>query len=118
MASPFHYFRKHQKQCFAILTVFIVFVFVVGSALQGNNRGDSDRGQQVVATWNGGEMTAEKLGMLVRNRRITSQFLRGVVGRGIEAGCEVVDIGLPTDLTNALVVDSLVQHEQREGLVL
>ena len=118
MSSPFGYFRKRQKAFLAVATVFIVFVFVVGSALDPGSGRPDDRGDQNVATWNGGSLSAEKLATLVRNRRLTSQFVRTVVGEGIRSGGKVENLGLPGPLVDALAVDPQATTEQLESLVL
>jgi hypothetical protein len=79
--NPFHYFRKHQKAIFAVVTIVIMFVFILqfgrGDAFErmlyyvgaGKARGT------VVATLNGTKVREVELEKLARHRRAASDFL-------------------------------------------
>ncbi|MAT69004.1 MAG: hypothetical protein CMJ58_05715 [Planctomycetaceae bacterium] len=118
MASPFTFFRKRQKALLAIATVFIVFIFVVGSALDPGQSGRSDGSGQQVATWNGGEVNAGQLENLLRNRRLTAMFTQMMIGAGIQAGGTVEELQLPQDLANQLLLGERITQAELERLVL
>ena len=77
MASPFRYFRKHQKAFLAVAAVVAMFVFVVGDAIFGyigQSRGNSNP-NTVVADWKGGSLTIQELTNLTQRRYFLSEFL-------------------------------------------
>ncbi|MCA9238206.1 MAG: hypothetical protein KDA44_22190 [Planctomycetales bacterium] len=118
MSSPFGYFRKRQKALLAIATVFIVFIFVIGSAIKPGGGGDAERGAQKVADWNGGQITAAELGTLTRNRRITSNFVQVLVMEGIRAGGQEDDLRLPEGLDRLLLAGLETDENRLEADVL
>lgn len=80
MASPFRFFRKHQKAFLVIAAVIAMFVFVVGDALTGFFVGSmgGQRGRSVnttVASWDGGSLTLGEVDNLTQRRIFISQFL-------------------------------------------
>ncbi|HEX6960664.1 MAG TPA: hypothetical protein VF175_02265 [Lacipirellula sp.] len=83
MASPFRFFRKHTKVFLAVAAVLAIFIFVVGDAIGRGSFGGGDNGvDQVVATWDGGKLTAGQLNSLMAQRRITDEFLKAVFVQG------------------------------------
>ena len=78
MASPFRYFRKHQKAFLAVAAVVAMFVFVIGDAMFGyigQSRGSSNP-NTVVAEWKGGSLTVQELANLTQRRYFLSEFLK------------------------------------------
>lgn len=87
MASPFRFFRKHQKGFMAAAVVLCMVIFVFASALDPS--GVPPAGQRAdsaeVATWNGGSISEGELRNLVIQRRIVNEFLRRLWGEGQRA---------------------------------
>jgi hypothetical protein len=79
--NPFHYFRKHQKAIFAVVTIVIMFVFILqfgrGDAFErmlgfvgaGKNRGP------VVVTLNGTKVRELELEKIARLRKAANDFI-------------------------------------------
>jgi hypothetical protein len=83
MSSPFRYFRKHTKVFMAVAVVLLMFIFVLGSALNGGGPGgDGNPANGTVATWNGGSLDQGQLNALVQHRLITDEFLKRVFAQG------------------------------------
>lgn len=77
MASPFGYFRKHQKAFLAVAAVIAMFVFVIGDAIFGyigQSRGNSNP-RAIVAEWKGGSLNVQELSTLTQRRYFLSEFL-------------------------------------------
>ena len=81
MASPFHYFRKHQKTFLVAAAVVAMFVFVLGDALMGFLRraaggGGGRSATSTVVSWDGGSLNVQELDILTSRRYFISEFLR------------------------------------------
>ena len=77
MASPFRYFRRHQKAFLAVAAVVAMFVFVIGDAIFGyigQSRGNTNP-KTVAAQWKGGSLNVQELSTLTQRRYFLSQFL-------------------------------------------
>lgn len=86
MASPFHYFRKHQKILMAAAAVCCMLIFVVGDALSGRGSGRGGRGgTSPVANWDGGSVNEGQLQALTEHRVLLSRFLQQVYLAGVES---------------------------------
>ncbi|MCA9257680.1 MAG: hypothetical protein KDA61_00715, partial [Planctomycetales bacterium] len=116
MASPFRHFRKHQRTFMAVAAVLCMVIFVLGSALSGNGRGNDGRraAGAKVASWNGGSITEGEMGRLVVERNLVNEFLRRLYSEGLRA------VGMQQNPTvPAFVYDpSQASHEAVETLVL
>ncbi|MCH2114292.1 MAG: MSCRAMM family adhesin SdrC [Pirellulales bacterium] len=78
MASPFYYFRKHQKAFLAVAAVLAMVIFVFADLLSSavlSSRGKDPRSDMTVATWNGGSMTGQELHGLTQRRLFISRIL-------------------------------------------
>ncbi len=77
MASPFRYFRKHQKAFLAVAAVIAMFVFVVGDAIFGyiGQSRDTSNPRAIVAEWKGGSLNVQELTGLTQRRYFLSEFL-------------------------------------------
>jgi hypothetical protein len=90
MASPFRYFRKHQKVFIAAAAVLCMFVFVLSDWLMSlvRNAADGGGGQRspttVVASWEGGKLNERELAIYRSRRFFLSQFLRQLQITGIQ----------------------------------
>ncbi len=80
MASPFGYFRKHQKAFLAVAAVIAMFVFVVGDAIFGyiGQSGGNSNPRAIVAEWKGGSLNAQELSTLTQRRYFLSHFLEAL----------------------------------------
>jgi len=79
--NPFNWFRKHQKKLIGIVTIFVMFIFIVqfgkGDFFERALmwvRGPSHKGE-VVTTLNGSKVRQGELGQLSRQRSAASMFL-------------------------------------------
>jgi hypothetical protein len=80
--SPFHWFRKHQKVFFAVLTVLCMFVFI-GQAGSGADifqtilgwMGAGRYAHDTLITLNGKKVTDQSIDALVRKRKLANDFL-------------------------------------------
>src|SRR5262245_48463378 len=86
--NPFHGFRKHKKKMFAIITIFVMFLFITSIGTGG--RGDflsrlefwsNKRGRSgtEVATLDGNKIDAQELQTVQMKRRIANAFMRQLV---------------------------------------
>ncbi len=86
MASPFRYFRKHQKAFLAIAAVLAMFIFVVGDAIMGcvgqAAGGRSNTPNTIVTRWDGGSMTVQELDLLSQRRYFLHEFLASLYQEG------------------------------------
>lgn len=116
MSSPFRYFRKHTKVFMAVAVVLLMFIFVLGSALNGGGPGgNGNPANGTVATWNGGSIDQSQLNALVTQRLITNDFLVRVFRQG--GGKSEYD--LPRDIpVNALLLDPRQQANIEQIAVL
>ncbi len=88
MASPFHYFRKHQKLFIAIAAGVAMFVFVLAdplmSWLQQSTNGAQSSPTATVVRWDGGTISARELDTLRQRRYLISNVLRQLQMRGAQ----------------------------------
>lgn len=78
MASPFYLFRKYQRAFIAIAAVVAMFIFVVADPLMSwlqSGSGPQRNAKEVLASWDGGEITAMELDRLTQRRYKINQFL-------------------------------------------
>jgi len=100
MASPFHYFRKHQKPLIAAAAVLCMVIFVFSDALVGliksaaSGGGAGRSAKSSVATWDGGSLNERDLAILRSRRYFLSEFLRRLEITGAQR--VVADGGTPT----------------------
>ncbi|HUR52681.1 MAG TPA: hypothetical protein VMZ71_00995, partial [Gemmataceae bacterium] len=82
--NPFNVFRRNQKSIFAVLTVFIMFMFVLGSGLGGGMDffewlpqwiGSKSRKGDVVATVDGSKLYSGELDAIRRQRHMANKFM-------------------------------------------
>ena len=79
MASPFQIFRKHEKIIIVVAGVLLLVAWLLGDALMNmamSISGRSSEGKEVVATYNGGDITRSDLADLVTKRTILTNVLR------------------------------------------
>jgi hypothetical protein len=85
MSSPFSIFRKHQKLMLAFFGVILMVVFTIGGVLSqsGPAPGSDD---ELAVTWDGGELTRNRLSIAHDMRKVVAQFLQRAqqisIGRG------------------------------------
>jgi len=90
MASPFRFFRKHQKAFLVVAGVLAMFIFVFAdlfTSLVGRPGGRSPN--TVVTSWDGGKLTAREMNMLYQRRLFLNEFLSNLLQLGqyrVEAG--------------------------------
>jgi|GEM_PF-1611039 len=100
MASPFHYFRKHQKPLIAAAAVLCMIIFVFSDALVGlirsaaSGSGAGRSAKSIVATWDGGSLNVRDLAILRSRRYFLSEFLRRLEITGAQR--VIADGGTPT----------------------
>lgn len=91
MASSFSFFRKHTGIMMVFLCGAAMLAFVVADPLlqylDSAGRGGSGGvdGGAVAVSWDGGELTEDKLGSLVNRRQVLAGFLRQVEAVGYQA---------------------------------
>ena len=115
MSSPFRYFRKHTKVFMAVAVVLLMFIFVLGSALNGGGPGgDGNPANATVATWNGGSLDQNQLNALVAHRLITDEFLKRVFAQG--GGRSEYDLPIDIPWRGLLLGDQ--QRDNLEQIVI
>lgn len=120
MASPFRYFRKHQKVFLAIAAVVAMFVFVIGDFVTGFIR-QSGGGRQnphtTVAEWDGGSLTGRELEMLAHRRYFVSSCLERL--RMLGAQQILAEGGTPMmpAVPNFVLPENSTAREVRVGVV-
>jgi len=81
MASPFHFFRKHQKAFLVIAGVTAMVVFVFADLLMSTlGQGGGRRNNETLVTWDGGSLTGQELSFLRQRRYFVNQFLQQLQG--------------------------------------
>src|SRR5262249_53139709 len=82
--NPFNIFRRNQKAIFAVITVFIMFTFVLSSGLGGGADffdwlprwlGQKSRKGEVICTINGNKIYEGELTQLRLNRVMANRFM-------------------------------------------
>src|SRR2546423_15700767 len=79
--NPFSFFRRNQKSLFAVLTVFVMFMFVLsfgkGDFFEWIPRwlGTRKKGGEVMAVVDGSKVYESELGRQRDNRTIANQFM-------------------------------------------
>ncbi len=76
MASPFRFFRKHQKAFLVVAGVLAMFIFVFAdlfTSLVSRPGGRSPN--TVVTSWDGGKLTVQDMNMLYQRRWFLHEFL-------------------------------------------
>lgn len=100
MASPFRLFRKHVKPLLAVFVVLLMLSWVVGDSLVSYMGArvpgeDPRQGAQaptaVAVKWDGGQLTNNEVGNLVRRRQLANHFLEAVEMFGARA---MMDAGM------------------------
>ena len=114
MSSPFRYFRKHTKVFMAVAVVLLMFIFVLGSALNGGGPSGGNPANPTVATWNGGSLDQSQLNALVAHRLITDEFLKKVFAQG--GGTSEYDLPLDIPWRGMLLGDQ--QRDNLEQIVI
>ncbi len=116
MSSPFRYFRKHTKVFMAVAVVLLMFIFVLGSALNGGgSQGSGASSNAKVATWNGGSLDQGQLSGLIMQRQITNDFLLRVFAQG--GGKDQYDLPLDIPWQGLLILNDQ-QRDNIEQLVI
>jgi hypothetical protein len=98
--NPFNVFRKNQKILFALLTVMVMFMFVLSSGMGqsdffqwfpqwlGSQRG---AGGETVATVNGRRLTTGQLSQTSQSRLRANEFMAALSGRASERLAKTLD---------------------------
>lgn len=91
MASPLHYFRKHQGYILAVLGVILIVTWVIGPFLldlfeASPNSARSANTSNVVAKWKKGDITRSELKRMAWEHEAVVLLLREVVGRAQQEG--------------------------------
>ena len=82
--NPFDVFRRNQRILFAVLTVFVMFMFVLSSGLGGGGDffdwlpqwlGSQSRHGETVATFDGGRVTTSQIGDVAQQRRLANRYM-------------------------------------------
>ena len=82
--NPFDVFRRNQRILFAVLTVFVMFMFVLSSGLGGGGDffdwlpqwlGSQSRHGETVATLGGNRVTTSQLDDVARQRRLANRYM-------------------------------------------
>ena len=84
MASPFSYFRKHQKVFLAIAAVLAMVIFVFADMFTSmiSAPSESSSGNEVFLQWDGGELTMGEFDRLRQRRLFLNQVLQNIYGGG------------------------------------
>lgn len=91
MASSFSFFRKHTGIMMVFLCGAAMLAFVVADPLlqyldsAGRSGSGGVDGDTVAVSWDGGEMTEDKIGSLVNRRQVLARFLGTVAAVGRQA---------------------------------
>jgi hypothetical protein len=136
MASPFHHFRRHQKKLLGVFGVLIMFVFVVGSALQelmDTNVSQRRQGEQKAVTWDGGALSENEMYQASQTHQQVVTFLATVAretlqreGRPIAPGFSMTQTGqiqhpgIPVATNEQTIVETmlLAQRARSMGMVV
>lgn len=82
--NPFDVFRRNQRILFAVLTVFVMFMFVLSSGLGGGGDffdwlpqwlGSQSRRGDTVATLGGNRVTTSQLDDVAQQRRLANRYM-------------------------------------------
>lgn len=84
--NPFDFFRRNQKTAFAVLTIFVMFTFVLSAGqgdffqwLPGWLGSFKNRGKEVMATVDGRKVYDAELAKHDDNRALADQFMREIL---------------------------------------
>ncbi len=122
--NPFSWFRKHQKVIFAVVTIVIMFVFILqfgqGDAFQRmlGIFGASRASGEVVTTLNGSKVREGDLDNLRRRRKVASNFMfRQAWDSGPRLLIELLNKELKTEAKDSPLIGlkALVERVQRRG---
>ena len=103
--NPFDVFRRNQRILFAVLTVFVMFMFVLSSGLGGGGDffdwlpqwlGSQSRSGETVATLGGKRVTTSQIGDVAQQRRLANRYMI-----------------LATDRTRANLAKYVADYQQR-----
>src|SRR3954470_7318813 len=120
--NPFNIFRRNQKAIFAVITVFIMFTFVLSSGLSGGADffdwlprwlGSKSRKGDVVCTINGSKVYDGELSQLRFNRVMANRFMDAAAKRTLYYIAQYEDEQLRA-VTNPEMRQLLVMGQQAE----
>ncbi|QEG34930.1 hypothetical protein [Bythopirellula goksoeyrii] len=119
MASPFRYFRKHQKAFLAIAAVIAMFVFVIGDAMFGyiGQSGDSSNPRAIVAEWKGGSLNGQELASLTQRRYFLSEFLKRLRMTGAQKIIEEGGTPMMPSVPDFVLPESTTSRDVQVGVV-
>jgi hypothetical protein len=124
MASPFRIFRKHQKVMIATLGILAMIAFVFLDPLMslvGGRGGGGGRTNDVVVSWDDGELRESDMQRLLRMRAILNHFVQtawqlGALASGLEGGAPP-DLGPVTERA-VFQTELFAQAARAEGFVV
>jgi len=122
MASPFYLFRKYQKAFLVVAGVLAMFIFVVAdplmSWLQSSSGGGGQRsGKAIVATWDGGKLSAQQLDHLTRRRIQLHDFLQNLQGTAARIIQEEGGTPLAPAVPNFLLQENTSSQQVQQGCI-
>ena len=83
MASPFRFFRKHQKAFLVVAGVLAMFIFVFADLFTSFVRQPGGRSPNAVVTsWDGGKLTSQEMNLLYQRRWFLHEFLSNLYQLG------------------------------------
>jgi hypothetical protein len=119
MASPFHGFRKRQKEILVFLGVICIFTFTVGPVILDYfpmGGGGSAEVQAAVA-WKGGELNENELFNLRRIHSLTIEYLDRIVAETVNRGGSPKGAGVNRDRTGRVIEPGIARDDSDLRLV-
>ena len=133
MASPLHYFRKHQGYILAVLGVILIVTWVIGPSVlnlfePSNATGSSSGDAEVVATWKQGNITRGDLNRMGWEHQAVIRFLAAVVERATREGATPqapflsmnrngsISLGIPMSISDPALVQVLILAQKAKEL--
>lgn len=119
MSSPFSWFRRKQKVLLAVFGVLIMISFTVGGIItsyQQRHMG-SGGGNDVVVSWDGGEVTENELRMMRYGHSLAVRFLDRVVQETFARKGFPKAPGVTRDQSGRIVNPGIPRSSQEEDVV-
>ncbi len=127
MSNPLKWFRKYEKFLLGIFGVLLMIAFtfslgVSGLSLtdfaSGRNGGPGAKGDDVVATWSGGELKESDFANLRTGRAMLIEFTRAAFMQTQERGGQLRAATIPFDVGDGALLALAILSEKAEAMGL
>src|SRR5437868_12118260 len=124
--NPFNIFRRNQKAIFAVVTVFIMFMFTLSSGLGGGADffewlpawlGSKSRKGEVLCTIDGAKVYSGELEKLRRNRIVANRFMELAAMQARDNVRRFVDETIPRATPDRIRTFRNFQNLQQMGYI-